>query len=93
MAYVITEACVSKKDAACVGVCPVNCIHPAPDEPGFGTAHQLYIDPTECIGCDACAAECPWGAPYPIDELPPRLVHAVATNAAFYAAPDAPATS
>lgn len=27
MAYVITEACIGCKDAACVAVCPVECIY------------------------------------------------------------------
>ncbi len=33
MAYVITEACIGTKDASCTEVCPVDCIHPTPDEP------------------------------------------------------------
>ena len=39
--------------------CPVDCIHPTPDEPGFDEAEQLYIDPEECIDCDACVEACP----------------------------------
>ena len=35
MAYVISEPCIATKDASCVDVCPVDCIHPTPDEPGF----------------------------------------------------------
>ena len=31
MAFAITQNCCS--DASCVSVCPVNCIHPTPDEP------------------------------------------------------------
>ena len=37
--YVITEACVGVKDATCVDVCPVACIHTTPEAP------QFYIDP------------------------------------------------
>ena len=33
MAHVITRPCCN--DASCVSVCPVNCIHPTPDEPEF----------------------------------------------------------
>ena len=33
MAYVVTQSCCA--DASCVVACPVNCIHPAPGEPGF----------------------------------------------------------
>src|SRR6187402_3958755 len=54
MTYVITEPCITVKDAACVDVCPVDCIHPRKDEPGFEGADQLYIDPDECIDCGAC---------------------------------------
>ena len=31
MPYVITQSCCS--DGSCVYSCPVNCIHPSPDEP------------------------------------------------------------
>ena len=47
MAYVINEPCIGTKDTSCVEVCPVDCIHPTPDEPGFAEADQLYIDPEE----------------------------------------------
>ena len=36
MAYVIVGTCI--KDAACVDVCPVECIHPTAKEAGFVTA-------------------------------------------------------
>jgi ferredoxin--NADP+ reductase len=60
MAYVITGTCCN--DAGCVDVCPVDCIHPTPDEPGFLTAESLYIDPGTCIDCGACVEACPVGA-------------------------------
>ena len=63
MAYVITESCIGCKHGTCVDVCPVDCIHPAPDEAGFAQASMLYIDGRECIDCDACAGACPEGAP------------------------------
>ena len=59
MTYVITEPCIGTKDNSCVEVCPVDCIHPTPDEPGYEQAEQLYIDPEECIDCDACVEACP----------------------------------
>jgi ferredoxin len=31
---------------------------------------MLYIDPSECIDCDACVAACPVGAPVPEELLP-----------------------
>ena len=50
MTYVINEPCIGTKDASCVEVCPVDCIHPTPDEPDFDQHEQLYIDPDEYIG-------------------------------------------
>ncbi|MDI5976143.1 FAD-dependent oxidoreductase [Amycolatopsis magusensis] len=67
MAYAITQNCCN--DASCVSVCPVNCIHPTPDEPGFATAEMLYIDPRACIDCGACADACPVDAITPVDLL------------------------
>jgi len=49
MTYVITNPCIGVKDASCVDVCPVDCIHPSPNEPGFEEAQQLHINPDECI--------------------------------------------
>ncbi|ALE74794.1 hypothetical protein AD006_00180 [Pseudonocardia sp. EC080610-09] len=60
MTHVITRTCCN--DAACVDVCPVDCIHPRPGDPGFTTAESLYIDPAACIDCGACADVCPVGA-------------------------------
>jgi ferredoxin/flavodoxin---NADP+ reductase len=68
MIYAITQACCT--DAACVRACPVNCIHPTPDEPGFGATGMLYVDPASCIGCGACADVCPVDAVLPVDALP-----------------------
>jgi ferredoxin--NADP+ reductase len=61
--YVVTQNCCS--DASCVVVCPVGCIHPTPDEPGFATAEMLYIDPDTCVDCGACADACPVDAILP----------------------------
>ena len=47
MAYVIAEPCIGTKDNSCVEVCPVDCIHPTPDEPDYASAEMLYIDPEE----------------------------------------------
>ncbi|MER5353233.1 4Fe-4S binding protein [Kitasatospora sp. NPDC002551] len=67
MAYAITRTCCN--DASCVSVCPVNCIHPTPDEPDFGRTDMLYIDPAACIDCGACADACPVDAVFPVDRL------------------------
>ncbi|AZG45190.1 4Fe-4S binding protein [Gordonia insulae] len=63
MPHVVTQACCG--DASCVYACPVNCIHPTPEEPGFGTSEMLYIDPSTCVDCGACVSACPVGAIVP----------------------------
>lgn len=70
MPHVITQACCA--DASCVHACPVNCIHPTPDEPDFGTADMLYIDPVSCVDCGACVEACPVGAIVPHTALSPE---------------------
>ena len=70
MAYVIAEPCIGTKDNSCVEVCPVDCIHPTPDEPDYDKVEQLYIDPEECIDCDACVEACPVDACFAEDQLP-----------------------
>ena len=82
MPHVITQSCCS--DGSCVYACPVNCIHPSPDEPGFATAEMLYIDPVACVDCGACVSACPVGAIAPDTKLEPDQLPFVALNAAFY---------
>ena len=80
MPHVITQSCCS--DGSCVYACPVNCIHPSPDEPGFATAEMLYIDPAACVDCGACVSACPVGAIAPDTRLEPKQLPFVALNAA-----------
>ena len=49
---------------------PVDCIHPTPDESGYDAVEMLYIDPEECIDCDACVEACPVDACFAEDQLP-----------------------
>ena len=87
MTYVICEPCVDVKDTACVDVCPVDCIHPTPDnEEFFEEEVQLYIDPEECIDCGVCEPECPVEAIYAEDDVPEEWESFIATNADFFAA-------
>jgi ferredoxin--NADP+ reductase len=83
MAFAITQTCCA--DASCVTVCPVNCIHPTPDEPDFGTTDMLYVDPRTCIDCGACADACPVDAIFPVDALAAPLRAYEDINAAYYA--------
>ncbi|WP_369200800.1 FAD-dependent oxidoreductase [Streptomyces sp. PU-14G] len=83
MTYAISQNCCN--DATCVSVCPVNCIHPAPGERGFGSTEMLYIDPAACIDCGACADACPVDAVFPVESLTgPQRTYA-RMNADYYA--------
>lgn len=85
MTHVITRACCN--DAACVPVCPVNCIHPTPDEPDYLTAEMLYIDPKSCIDCQACVDICPVGAIVADYDLEPEQERFQDINARWFANP------
>jgi ferredoxin--NADP+ reductase len=80
--YVVTQSCCA--DASCVIACPVNCIHPAPGEPGFATAEMLYVDANSCVGCGACATACPVEAIKPDSTLTPDEQPFLAINAEYY---------
>ncbi|MDT5091825.1 MAG: ferredoxin/flavodoxin---NADP+ reductase [Mycobacterium sp.] len=82
MPHVITQSCCS--DGSCVYSCPVNCIHPSPDEPGFATAEMLHIDPVACVDCGACVSACPVGAIAPDSKLTTEQLPFVEINALFY---------
>ncbi|GHH94608.1 FAD-dependent oxidoreductase [Streptomyces capillispiralis] len=82
MAFAITQTCCS--DATCVSVCPVNCIHPTPEERAFGSTEMLHIDPKACIDCGACADACPVDAVFPVDRLPDELREYERINAAYF---------
>ena len=62
MSHVVAEPCFDCKSMACVVVCPVECFHEG--------ERMLYIDPDECIDCEACVAACPVGAVLQEDDLP-----------------------
>src|SRR4051812_18058176 len=85
MFYVITEPCIGCKDAACVTVCPCDCIHPRKDDPDFADAKQLFINPDDCIYCGLCVDECPVKAIYGEDEVPPKWRHYIQLNADHFA--------
>jgi ferredoxin len=83
--YVITEPCIDVKDLTCVEVCPVDCIHPTEEDPDFEDHRQLYIDPDECIDCDACVEVCPVDAIFPEDQVPAEWAKFTEINAQYYA--------
>jgi len=82
MPYVVTQSCCS--DASCVYACPVNCIHPTPDEPDFLSAEMLYVDPQACVDCGACATACPVDAIVSMKHLAAEQQPFIEINADFY---------
>ena len=79
MTYVITEACIGTKDASCVDVCPVDCIHHDGD-----VDPKLYIDPDVCIDCGACEPACPVTAIFEESATPEEWRHFIKINADFF---------
>ncbi|MFI2737320.1 FAD-dependent oxidoreductase [Streptomyces sp. NPDC018711] len=82
MTYVVTRSCCA--DASCVLACPVNCIHPAPGEPGFGQTEMLYVDPRTCVDCGACTTACPVDALKPHTALTGAELPFLELNRAYY---------
>lgn len=73
MAYVVTAPCFDCKYTDCVVVCPTECFHEGDQ--------MLYIDPEECIDCDACRPECPVEAIFHDDDVPDNWKDFVQLNA------------
>lgn len=84
MTFVITQPCIGTKDTACVDVCPVDCIHPTKNDPDFGTAEMLFIDPAECIDCGACEPACPVEAIFEEDAVPDPMKPYIVKNAEYF---------
>jgi ferredoxin len=95
MTFVITRKCEGVCDAACVQVCPTECIHGpvdpehlatlSADERKRATVHvQLYINPEDCIFCGACMPECPVDAIYPEDDVPHEFRNDIEANRLFF---------
>jgi len=83
MAYVITERCIGVKDASCVDVCPVDCIHSTEAD------EQYYIDPDQCIDCAACETVCPVSAIFFEEDVPADQRPFIEKNRAYFAQMDA----
>lgn len=73
MAYVVTEPCFGCKYTDCVVVCPCECFHEG--------ERMLYIDPEECINCDACVPECPVEAIFHEENVPSQWREFIKLNA------------
>lgn len=82
MAHVVTQPCCN--DASCVAVCPVDCIHPTPQERVTIRTEMLFIDPGACIDCGACVDECPVDAIVPPEDVTSAMEPFVELNAAYF---------
>ncbi|WIG61854.1 MAG: Ferredoxin [Ktedonobacterales bacterium] len=78
MTYVITQPCVGVKDASCVDVCPVDCIHALEED------DMYYIDPDECIDCGACEPACPVTAIFDEGAVPAEWKSYIQLNADYF---------
>ncbi len=45
---------------------------------------MLYIDPEECIDCDACVEACPVDACFAEDQLPDEWAKYIEVNSGYY---------
>ncbi len=73
MAHVVTAPCFGCKYTDCVVVCPCECFHEG--------EKMLYIDPQECIDCEACVPECPVEAIFYEDNVPEEWKEFIQLNA------------
>ncbi|MEY4394375.1 MAG: 4Fe-4S dicluster domain-containing protein [Gemmataceae bacterium] len=62
MAHVVTQACHDCRYTDCVSVCPVECF--------YIDDKMVYIDPSDCIDCEACVPECPVEAIFSESNVP-----------------------
>ena len=73
MPHVVAKPCDGCRYTDCVVVCPVECFYEG--------EKMLYINPDECIDCEACVPECPVEAIFHEDDLPDEWKEYVEINA------------
>ena len=73
MSHIVTANCNDCKYTDCCVVCPVECF--------YQDDTMLYIDPADCIDCEACVPECPVEAIFHEDNLPKEWSDYTALNA------------
>jgi ferredoxin len=73
MAFVVTQPCHDCKYTDCVCVCPCDCF--------YQDDSMLYINPVDCIDCEACVPECPVEAIFRDSEVPAQWLQYVELNA------------
>ena len=73
MTHTVCQPCYDCKYTDCVAVCPVECF--------YQDDMMLYIDPNDCIDCEACVPECPVEAIFAEATLPEEYAHWLELNA------------
>ena len=73
MAHIVTASCNDCKYTDCCVVCPVECF--------YQDDMMLYIDPQDCIDCEACVPECPVEAIYAEADTPSQWTSFIQLNA------------
>ena len=73
MTHVVAKPCDGYRYTDCVVVCPVECFYEG--------EKMLYINPDECIDCEACVPECPVEAIFHEDDIPDEWKEYVEINA------------
>ena len=73
MTHTVCQPCYDCKYTDCVAVCPVECF--------YQDDKMLYIDPADCIDCEACVPECPVEAIFAEDDVPDSQKEFTALNA------------
>src|SRR6266481_5385783 len=89
MTHTVCEPCYDCKYTDCTVVCPVECF--------YQDDMMLYIDPVDCIECEACVPESPVEAIFAEAKVPSQLSYYTQLNAEKcaplnFAVSDAPTT-
>jgi ferredoxin len=73
MTHTVCQPCYDCKYTDCVAVCPVECF--------YQDDKMLYIDPADCIDCEACVPECPVEAIFAEANVPAQWTSFTQVNA------------
>ena len=73
MAHIVAAPCNDCKYTDCCVVCPVECF--------YQDDMMLYIDPVDCIDCEACVPECPVEAIFAEANTPAQWTSYIQLNA------------
>src|SRR5208337_3361108 len=73
MTHTVCQPCYDCKYTDCVAVCPVECF--------YQDDMMLYIDPNDCIDCEACVPECPVEAIFAEANVPSQWTQWTQINA------------